>query len=87
MSIASLPLPRITFTCDEQQLAGVGFLIENVVEKWPVKEVVYRRLDAICPHDCVFAANTSAIPITRIASVTHLFYPCGLPFVELDDYP
>ncbi len=63
-------LPRITFTCDEQQLAGVGFVVENVVEKWPVKEAVYRRLDAICPHDCVFAANTSAIPITRIASVT-----------------
>ena len=63
-------LPRITFTCDEEQLAGVAFLIENVVEKWAVKEAVYRRLDEICPHECVFAANTSAIPITRIASAT-----------------
>jgi len=42
-------------------------MIENVVEKWLVKEEVYHRLDKICPQDCVFAANTSAISITRIA--------------------
>jgi len=44
--------------------------VENVVEKWDVKEDVYARIDAICPDRCVFAANTSAISITRIASAT-----------------
>jgi 3-hydroxybutyryl-CoA dehydrogenase len=63
-------LGRICFTSDFTELDKVEFVIENVVEKWPVKEEVYRRLDSICPQDCVFAANTSAISITRIASAT-----------------
>jgi 3-hydroxybutyryl-CoA dehydrogenase len=44
--------------------------VENVVEKWPVKKDVYAQLDAICRPDVVFAANTSAISITRIGSAT-----------------
>jgi len=63
-------LQRITFTTDYQSLAQVKFVIENVPEKWPLKRQVYAQLDAICPPDCIFAANTSAIPITRIASAT-----------------
>ncbi|GAB0056472.1 3-hydroxybutyryl-CoA dehydrogenase [Candidatus Magnetaquicoccaceae bacterium FCR-1] len=63
-------LGRITFTIEPEKLADVDYLVENVVEKWPVKEEVYRRIDAICKPSCVFAANTSAISITRIASVT-----------------
>ncbi len=63
-------LNRIIFTTDYNKLDAVEFMIENVVEKWPVKEEVYQRLDKICPQDCVFAANTSAISITRIGSAT-----------------
>jgi 3-hydroxybutyryl-CoA dehydrogenase len=63
-------LGRIQFTTDYQQLAAVDFVVENVVEKWPIKEVVYKQLDAVCPPHCVFAANTSAISITRIGSAT-----------------
>ncbi|HZI19960.1 MAG TPA: 3-hydroxyacyl-CoA dehydrogenase NAD-binding domain-containing protein [Pyrinomonadaceae bacterium] len=63
-------LERITFTLDYGPLAGVDFVIENVVEKWEVKEPVYRRLDEACPPHAVFAANTSAISITRIGSAT-----------------
>jgi 3-hydroxybutyryl-CoA dehydrogenase len=63
-------LARIDFTTDYERLAGVDFVIENVVEKWPVKEQVYRRIDVICPAGCVFAANTSAISITRIGGAT-----------------
>jgi 3-hydroxybutyryl-CoA dehydrogenase len=63
-------LGRIRFTTDETALREAGFVIENVTEKWDVKEAVYGRLDAICPAGCVFASNTSAISITRIASAT-----------------
>jgi 3-hydroxybutyryl-CoA dehydrogenase len=63
-------LARISLTVDYDELARADFVIENVVEKWSVKEEVYRRLDRICPDPCVFGVNTSAISITRVASVT-----------------
>jgi 3-hydroxybutyryl-CoA dehydrogenase len=61
---------RITFARDLGALGQVDFVIENVTEKWTVKERVYRALDEICPAHCLFAANTSAIPITQIAATT-----------------
>jgi 3-hydroxybutyryl-CoA dehydrogenase len=63
-------LERITFTTDFADFADAEFVIENVTEKWDVKREVYPRLDEVCPEDCCFAANTSAISITRIASLT-----------------
>lgn len=63
-------LKRITFTTDYQSLTNIDFVIENVVEKWEIKKKVYTQLDAICPKHCIFGSNTSAITITRIASVT-----------------
>lgn len=63
-------LGRIVFTTDVAALAEAQFVIENVVEKWPVKEEVYRKVDPICPADAIFAANTSAVSITRIGSLT-----------------
>src|SRR5580698_5488877 len=67
---ADVILDRIDFTLDYDRLSQSEFVIENVVEKWPVKEEVYRLLDTICAEDCIFAANTSAISITRIGSAT-----------------
>jgi 3-hydroxybutyryl-CoA dehydrogenase len=63
-------LARIHPTTAYEPLAGTTFVIENVVENWGVKEEVWRRLDRACPPDAVFAANTSCISITRLASVT-----------------
>lgn len=63
-------LARIELTTDYRALDASDFVVENVTEKIAVKEEVYRRLDAVCPPRCVFAANTSAIPITRIGSMT-----------------
>ena len=63
-------LNRIKFSTDYQILEEAEFVIENTTEKWEIKQEVYGKIDAICPKDSVFAANTSAIPITRIASVT-----------------
>lgn len=63
-------LAKITFTTDALKLQHVDYVIENVVEKWHVKEEVYKNIDKICSPHCIFAVNTSAISITRIASLT-----------------
>jgi 3-hydroxybutyryl-CoA dehydrogenase len=63
-------LGRIQFTTEYEALHDVNFVVENVVEKWEVKKEVYPLLDAICPPHTVFAANTSAISITRLGGIT-----------------
>jgi 3-hydroxybutyryl-CoA dehydrogenase len=60
----------IAYSTDYQRLAEVDFLIENITEKWDLKKEIYPRLDAICRPGVVFAANTSAISITRLAGLT-----------------
>ncbi|WP_394821757.1 3-hydroxyacyl-CoA dehydrogenase family protein [Pendulispora albinea] len=86
-------LERITFTTDYPLLAKADFVIENVTEKWPIKKEVYERIDGICRPHVVFAADTSAISITRIGSATkrpsqvlgmHFMNPVPLkPLVEV----
>lgn len=63
-------LERIVFSTDYGLLSEADFVIENVPEKWELKRGVYEQLDALCHPHCVFAANTSAISITRIAAAT-----------------
>jgi 3-hydroxybutyryl-CoA dehydrogenase len=63
-------LRRIEFSIDYQLLTDADFIVENVTEKWEIKKDAYTQIDAICPQHCIFAANTSAISITRIGSAT-----------------
>lgn len=63
-------LARIEFTTDYQQLKDVDFVVENVTENWTIKKEVYSKIDSICPEHCIFGVNTSAISITKVASVT-----------------
>lgn len=63
-------LEKIQFTIDYQLLKAVGFVIENVTEKWEVKKAVYQQLDQICPASCIFMVNTSCISITKVAALT-----------------
>lgn len=63
-------LDRVTFTTDYQTLGEADYVVENVTERWAIKEAVFGRLDAVCPERCIFASDTSAIPITRLASAT-----------------
>ncbi|HWC81165.1 MAG TPA: 3-hydroxyacyl-CoA dehydrogenase NAD-binding domain-containing protein [Pseudonocardiaceae bacterium] len=60
----------ISFTTDYRQLAEADFVIENITEKWDLKKEIYPRIDKICRPDVVFAANTSAISITKLAGLT-----------------
>ncbi|WP_103500189.1 MULTISPECIES: 3-hydroxyacyl-CoA dehydrogenase family protein [Streptomyces] len=63
-------LSRITGGTDLALLADSEVVIENITENWELKSELYPRLDAAAHPDAVFVANTSAIPITRIASLT-----------------
>jgi 3-hydroxybutyryl-CoA dehydrogenase len=66
----SAVLSRIDLTTDYERLAEADLVVENSTESWAVKEAIYPRLDRICPAHCIFAANTSAISITRLAATT-----------------
>jgi 3-hydroxybutyryl-CoA dehydrogenase len=61
-------LLRCAVALDE--VADCDFIIENVTEDWAVKRPIYERLAAVCAPHAIFAANTSAIPITRIGAAS-----------------
>lgn len=63
-------LARIQVSTGYGVLREADFVIENVTEKIEIKRQVYTQMEMACPADCIFAANTSAIPITRIAAMT-----------------
>jgi 3-hydroxybutyryl-CoA dehydrogenase len=86
-------LERLRFSDDLGELAGVDFLVENITEDWELKREVHGAIDRLIPPDAPVAANTSAIPITRIASANsrpervigmHFMNPVPLmPLVEI----
>lgn len=43
------------------------FILEAIVEKLPVKQELFAKLEAQNSENCIFATNTSSIPITQIA--------------------
>lgn len=63
-------LEKIRFVTDMTEVKSCNFIIENVTENIKIKEEVHKNLDAICPPEICFAANTSCISITQIASFT-----------------
>ncbi len=69
MSAAQV-MDAVTFTTSYAPFADADFVIENASEQWEIKQEIHARLDAVCPEHTVFAANTSAISITRIGAVT-----------------
>jgi 3-hydroxybutyryl-CoA dehydrogenase len=80
-------LARISTTTDLDAAAEVDLVVEAAFEQVDVKQEIFRELDRICKDDAVLATNTSAIPITRIASATdrpqavvgtHFFSPVPL---------
>jgi 3-hydroxybutyryl-CoA dehydrogenase len=63
-------LARISTTDRVTALSGCDIVVENVTEHWETKATVYADLDDVCPPATIYIANTSAIPIGRIASTT-----------------
>ncbi|MEH2921368.1 3-hydroxyacyl-CoA dehydrogenase family protein [Samsonia erythrinae] len=62
---------RISLNVGLEHLADTDFIIENITEDRQEKKLVYNKISKTCREDVVFAANTSAIPITEIGSWTN----------------
>jgi 3-hydroxybutyryl-CoA dehydrogenase len=66
--VASEVIARLRTSKEIESLAGADFVIENITEDWDLKRRVHEQIDAVVSPEIPIAANTSAIPITRIAS-------------------
>ncbi|MFT5433965.1 MAG: 3-hydroxyacyl-CoA dehydrogenase/enoyl-CoA hydratase/3-hydroxybutyryl-CoA epimerase, partial [Myxococcota bacterium] len=86
-------LGRITYTLDLEAVRGSDLVIEAVVENLDVKHIVIKEVEPLLAEGGVFASNTSAIPITRLAEVSiaperfiglHFFSPVEkMPLLEI----
>jgi 3-hydroxybutyryl-CoA dehydrogenase len=88
-------LARIATTTDLARFADRDMVTEAVFEDEAVKAAIWRRLDAVCGSECLFATNTSSIAISALASYvgearrarflgTHYFSPVSrMKLVEI----
>lgn len=63
-------LAQITATPDLDQLKGCDLIIEAVFEDPGVKAEMTKKVEAIIPEDCIFASNTSTLPISDLAKAS-----------------
>lgn len=63
-------LARITATTDYAALKGCDLIIEAVFEDPSVKAEVTKAVDAVTDDNCIFATNTSTLPITELAKAS-----------------
>ncbi|MCF6432329.1 3-hydroxyacyl-CoA dehydrogenase NAD-binding domain-containing protein [Leisingera sp. MMG026] len=63
-------LAQITATPDLDALKGCDLIIEAVFEDPGVKAEMTRKVEAIIPDDCIFASNTSTLPISELAKAS-----------------
>jgi 3-hydroxybutyryl-CoA dehydrogenase len=80
---------RIRTGTDFAAASHADLAIEAVFEKLDLKQEIFKKLDEICGPETLLASNTSAIPITELATVTkrpervlglHFFSP--VPMME-----
>jgi len=85
----ALTLSRLTPTDQYDDLRDVDLAIEAVFEDLETKREVLSQLDRMCKPGCIFATNTSSIPITLLATSvskerigrflgTHFFSPASV---------
>ncbi|MCV6591495.1 MAG: 3-hydroxyacyl-CoA dehydrogenase NAD-binding domain-containing protein, partial [Silicimonas sp.] len=63
-------LDRITATTDLDALKGCDLIVEAVFEDIGVKAEMTKKVEAIVGEDCIFASNTSTLPITELAKAS-----------------
>ncbi|MBI5252325.1 MAG: enoyl-CoA hydratase/isomerase family protein [Desulfomonile tiedjei] len=60
---------QLSTTTSLEDAKDADLIIEAVLEDMKVKQEIWKKLDAFCKPETIFATNTSALPITEIASV------------------
>ena len=63
-------LGRIEATADYGRLAGCDLVVEAVFEDPEVKAEATKKIEAIVGDGCIFATNTSTLPITELAGAS-----------------
>jgi 3-hydroxyacyl-CoA dehydrogenase/enoyl-CoA hydratase/carnithine racemase len=84
---------QLTTTTSLDDLKRADLIIEAVLEDMGIKQGIWKRLQEICRPEVTFATNTSALPITEMASVLkdpgrmiglHFFNPAErMPLLEI----
>jgi len=64
-------IDRITPIKDLGSAKDIDLAIEAVFEQLELKQQIFEELDQICAPHTMIASNTSAIPISDLAAVTH----------------
>jgi len=59
---------HLVTTTSLDDLSRVDLIIEAVLEDMKIKQGIWKQLQQICRPEVVFASNTSALPITEMAS-------------------
>ena len=90
---AAALLGLIKPTTDYADLEGCDLVIEAVFESQQLKADVTAKTEAVVPESCIFASNTSTLPITGLAEAStrpgqfiglHFFSPVDkMPLVEI----
>jgi 3-hydroxyacyl-CoA dehydrogenase/enoyl-CoA hydratase/3-hydroxybutyryl-CoA epimerase len=63
-------LARINATTDLNALSDVDLIIEAVFEDPAIKADITAKVEAVVPQDCIFASNTSTLPISELAKAS-----------------
>ncbi len=84
---------KLTTTTKLEDLGDVDLIIEAVLEDMKIKQDIWLTLEKTCRDDVIFGTNTSALPITEMASVLkdpgrmiglHFFNPAErMPLLEI----
>ena len=80
-------LDRVIAQEDYSGFAEVDLVIEAALEDFSIKSQVFKELDEVCKQECIFATNTSSIPVAQLAASTsrpdrfigmHFFSPASI---------
>jgi 3-hydroxyacyl-CoA dehydrogenase len=66
--LESMIQKQLQTTTSLEALKDVDLVVEAVLEDMKIKQDIWRQLETVCRPDVIFATNTSALPITEMAS-------------------